>query len=229
MIDWLPMDEEQSKIQTQEILTLLGDSPKKVLDIGCGDGRLLLPIALAGHEVTGIDIDEKAISACAAACAKADVDATLIDGSAFDLLPSLEPVDAIVCCGNTFMLFADIEEGVELLTLCKTSLRGEGIVIIDDIPSDLWPELIEGRWCNGVNEEATLQLVWSKNDGVFAIREGDQVQKDNWELGEDDRLLRLWTMGELRLAALLSDLSPPESPRIMPVGGTVLVMRAIEN
>ena len=229
MNDWLPMDEEQSKNQIQEVLSLLGDSPKKVLDIGCGDGRLLLPLAVAGHEVTGIDIDATAISACAAACAKADVDATLIDGNVLELLPMVDPVDAVVCCGNTFMLFADIDEGVELLQLCKASLLESGIVIIDDIPSDLWPEITDGRWCNGVNDEATLQLVWSKNDTVFAIREGDQVQADNWELGEDDRLLRLWTMGDLRLAARLSDLSPPESSRVMPVGGTVLVMMAAKH
>ncbi|MDP6542029.1 MAG: class I SAM-dependent methyltransferase [Phycisphaerales bacterium] len=229
MNDWLPMDEEQSKNQTQEILSLLGDSSKRVLDIGCGDGRLLLPLAIAGHEVIGIDIDAKAISACAAACSKAEVDAMLIDGNVLEELPLRDPVDVVICCGNTFMLFADVEEGVELLKLCKESLREEGMVIIDDIPGDLWPELSEGRWCNGVNDEETLQLVWSINDGVFAIREGDLVKADNWELGEEDRLLRLWTMGELRLAAMLSDLSPPKHPRVMPIGGTVLVMRAMKN
>ena len=76
-----------------------------------------------------------------------------------------------------------------------------------------------------MNEEETLQLVWSGNDPVFTIREGDDVQPQNWELGKDDRFMRLWTMGELELAARLSDLSPPESPRVMPVGGGVLVMR----
>ena len=229
MNDWLPMDEEQSKTQIREVLLLLGDSPKRVLDIGCGDGRLLLPMAVAGHEVTGMDIDPKAISSCAAACAEVEVDANLVDGNVLELLPLTEPVDAVVCCGNTFMLFAEIEQGVELLQLCRASLRAGGMVIIDDIPGDLWQELTEGRWCNGVNDEETLQLVWSNNDAVFAIRQGDQVQADNWELGEDDRLLRLWTMGDLRLAARLSDLSPPEGSRVMTTGGTVLVMQMVDN
>ena len=228
MNDWLPMDEQQSKDQIQELLILLGDSPKRVLDIGCGNGRVLLPVALAGHIVTGIDIDPKAISACAQACAEVDIDATLMDGNVLDVLPLENAFDVVICCGNTFMLFADIHEGVTLLQLCKKSLHQDGMVIIDDIPRDLWPEIAEGRWCNGVNDEASLQLVWSKDDSVFAIREGDKVQPDNWEFGEDDRLLRLWTMGDLQLAARLSELSPPERPRIMPVGGGVLVMR-VEN
>ena len=225
MNEWMPMEEELSKVQIKEILSLLGESPKKVLDIGCGNGRVLIPAVLAGHEVTGIDIDPAAISACASICASADIDATLIDGDVFDTLPVVVPFDAIICCGNTFMLFEDINEGVRLLQVCRESLAKDGMIIIDDIPRDLWPEITEGRWCNGVNEEESLQLIWSKNDSVFAIREGDEVQPNNWELGKDDRLMRLWTMGELTLAARLSDLSPPESPRVMPVGGGVLVMR----
>lgn len=225
MNEWMPMEEEISEVQIKEVLSLLGDSPTRILDIGCGNGRLLVPAALAGHEVTGIDIDPEALNACAAICAEAGVKVTLIDNDVFEVLPTEKPFDAIICCGNTLMLFADIHQGVRLLQVCRESLGKDGIFIIDDIPRDLWPEIAEGRWCNGVNDEETLQLVWSKNDPVFAIREGNDVQPNNWEFGEDDRLMRLWTMGELELAARLSDLSPPESPRVMPVGGGVLVMR----
>ena len=39
-------------------LTLMGASPKKILEIACGSGRLLVPVAKAGHDVTGLDFDE---------------------------------------------------------------------------------------------------------------------------------------------------------------------------
>ena len=147
----------------------------------------------------------------------------MIDGDFFTKLPLSKPVDVIVCCGQTFMLLADVDQGVEALRLFKESLREGGMVILDDIPGDLWPEVAQGRWANGVNEEETLQLVWASNDTVFAIREGDAVDADMWELGEDDRFLRLWTMGSLRLAAQLAGLSAPE----VPVAGAVLIMRAL--
>jgi SAM-dependent methyltransferase len=222
MSDWLPMDEGQSALQIEAILSLLPKDPQKVIDVGCGDGRILIPLAVAGHNMIGVDFDANAISACASRCSELDVDANLIDADVFDAMPMSEPVDAIVCCGQTLMLIHDVDEAVALFKLFRKSLKKGGIVILDDLPGDLWPEVAEGRWANGVNEEGTLQLVWECNDAVFAIREGDQVDSECWELKKQDRKLRLWTMGSLRLAAKLADLSAPT----VPVAGAILVMRA---
>ena len=65
MNDWLPMDHEQSVIQIKSVIELLGDTPLDVVDVGCGDGRILIPLAVAGHRVVGIDVDPTAMSACA--------------------------------------------------------------------------------------------------------------------------------------------------------------------
>jgi len=40
------------------ILNLIGVQPKHVLEIGCGFGRILLALADAGHDVTGIDVED---------------------------------------------------------------------------------------------------------------------------------------------------------------------------
>jgi SAM-dependent methyltransferase len=222
MNDWLPMDDKQSTLQIESILRVLGKNPCDIIDVGCGGGRILIPLVVAGHRVVGIDLDPEAINACSARCAEIDLDATLIDGSLFELLPLSEPVDAIICCGQTFMLLADVDEAVAALRLFKQSIKNDGIIIIDDIPGDLWPEVANGGWANGVNEDSTLQLVWAHNDAVFTIREGEQVDAGSWELKESDRNVRLWTMGALKLAAQLADLSAPE----VQVKGAVLVMRA---
>ena len=223
MSDWLPMEEAQSQLQIKSILELLGDSPKSIIDVGCGDGRLLLPLSVAGHDVTGIDIDADAVSACARKLAEADLDATLIDGDVLDVMKDCQRADAILICGQTLMLFADIDEAVELLTCCKEQLSEHGMLIIDDLPNDLWGELTQGRWMEGVNEEGTMQLVWAKDDACFAIREGEDVQQDEWGLTEQDRPLRLWTMGSLRLIAQCAGLSAPE----VQVEGAVLVIRSM--
>lgn len=60
---------EQQVIQQNEIdyiLKVVGNSPKNILEVACGGGRISVPLAKAGHKVTGFDFDEfmlgKAIS-----------------------------------------------------------------------------------------------------------------------------------------------------------------------
>ena len=47
-----------STTEAKFLLSILGNSPRKVLEIGCGGGKLLMPLAAAGHIVTGVDVDE---------------------------------------------------------------------------------------------------------------------------------------------------------------------------
>ena len=39
-------------------LSVIGAEPKRILEIACGSGRFLVPMAAAGHDVTGLDFDE---------------------------------------------------------------------------------------------------------------------------------------------------------------------------
>ena len=39
------------------ILSVIGSTPKKVLEVCCGSGRILVPLARAGHLVSGFDAD----------------------------------------------------------------------------------------------------------------------------------------------------------------------------
>ena len=53
-------DKQQSHTYDVEfILSVIGDVRKKVLEACCGSGRILVPIAKAGHDVTGFDIDDE--------------------------------------------------------------------------------------------------------------------------------------------------------------------------
>jgi SAM-dependent methyltransferase len=40
------------------LINIIGNKPKKILEVCCGTGRLLVPLAKANHEITGFDIDE---------------------------------------------------------------------------------------------------------------------------------------------------------------------------
>jgi len=52
---------DQHETETDDvefILSVIGERPKKVLEACCGSGRILVPLAKAGHDVTGFDADE---------------------------------------------------------------------------------------------------------------------------------------------------------------------------
>lgn len=52
-------DYDQTDLSDVEFaLTVIGKAPKHILEIACGSGRILVPLAKAGHIVTGLDFDE---------------------------------------------------------------------------------------------------------------------------------------------------------------------------
>lgn len=50
---------------SDEVIELMGRLPRasRVLDLGCGNGRHALPLALAGHRVTAVDVSSAATEA----------------------------------------------------------------------------------------------------------------------------------------------------------------------
>ena len=44
-----PLEPEESVAQIEALLAALGPAPRRVLDLGCGAGRVLVPLAAAGH------------------------------------------------------------------------------------------------------------------------------------------------------------------------------------
>lgn len=58
---------EQQVTQSDEarfILDIIGSESKKILEVACGGGRILIPLAKSGHTVTGFDFDEFMLEKC---------------------------------------------------------------------------------------------------------------------------------------------------------------------
>lgn len=64
---WYAYIYEQQVVQADEvtfILDIAGNTPKYLLEVACGGGRILAPLAKAGHIVTGFDSDKAMLEKC---------------------------------------------------------------------------------------------------------------------------------------------------------------------
>lgn len=112
-------------------LTEAVDGP--LLEIGCGTGRLLLPLAEAGHTLTGLDLSPVALDAARsklkAAGLTKKVSLRQADMRNFDL-PQRNFALAFIPL-NTFMHCHTIEDQLATLAAIQRHLRPDGQLIID--------------------------------------------------------------------------------------------------
>jgi SAM-dependent methyltransferase len=114
-----------------EVLVQDVDGP--LLEIGCGTGRLLVPLAAAGHTLTGIDLSAVALQIAQAKIEAAGLNQQITlqqaDMRHFDL-PQKDFAMALVPL-NTLMHLHTIDEQLAALRAIGRHLQPEGELIID--------------------------------------------------------------------------------------------------
>jgi SAM-dependent methyltransferase len=212
-VPWLDQDRPHppatSRRQLRALQTLLAPAPKRILDLGCGGGRVLVSLAARGHRVVGLDRSERALGRCARALAAKKASADLVLGDFLAAPLPAGPFDAVLCLGNTFLHASDAAAAADLVASIRARLAPGGAFAIDDLPREFWPEVTEGNWLSGITQSGDAQLVWHATDSVFALRHGERVDPDGWDIKHDDVPMRLWTDGALLLLARAAGLSPP--------------------
>ncbi|MEC9374425.1 MAG: class I SAM-dependent methyltransferase [Planctomycetota bacterium] len=211
--DWSPLDPAEHTHQLETLLALLAaltpiDAP--LLDLGCGSGRIAIPVARMARPVIAVDNDLAALAAFEAPrITKHQAD---LRNPAHPLAPPNAPPIAAACMlGHTFMLLHEPDVAVDLLTRVRALLPPAGFFAIDAFPAPLWADVADGAWQTGVSEDGLWQMIWAEADNVIALRHGDAVDEGDWTLRPDDTLLRLWSMGELTLLARLAGFRPPQT------------------
>jgi SAM-dependent methyltransferase len=101
-----------------------------VLDVGCGWGRLTLPLAELGFEVTGIDTSSVYLERARASAGR--------DGPRFHQIDMREleycaAFDAVLSMSTSFGFFADQDEDQQSLARMGAALRPGGVLVIDTI------------------------------------------------------------------------------------------------
>ncbi len=128
--------QREDDLQMYRDFALAADGP--ILELGCGTGRVLIPLALDGRQVTGLDL-----SAAMLAAAQAKVDAahlgdrvTLIQGDMCDFeIPTCFGLAFIPI--NTFMHCYDTHQQLTCLRCVQRHLQPGGRLIVDVYHPDL--------------------------------------------------------------------------------------------
>ncbi len=114
-----------------ELLASETDGP--LLEIGCGTGRLLVPLARAGHTLTGIDLSEIALNRAQikieAAGLTGQITLHQADMRNFDLRSKTFALAMVPL--NTLMHLHTIEDQIAALKAIHRHLRPDGTLVID--------------------------------------------------------------------------------------------------
>ncbi len=100
-----------------------------VLDVPCGNGRLSLPMALMGYQVTGLDSCSEFISEAKAIAKSYETEITYLKED-MRQLPWKNEFDAAFCMGNSFGYF-DREGSIDSLSAICESLKSGAKFILD--------------------------------------------------------------------------------------------------
>jgi len=119
---------------------------KRVLEPGCGSGRLVAEMAARGYRVSGIDLSKRSLRYLRNRLARRGLKATLYE-SDFTNIDIPEQFDAAFCTFNTFRHLTDEASAVSHLRSVAQHLRPGGLYILGFhiIPLDVVESCIE-RW-----------------------------------------------------------------------------------
>ncbi|MBD0424481.1 class I SAM-dependent methyltransferase [Streptomyces sp. TRM S81-3] len=126
-----------SPARAESVAELVATSPlfgfppgSKVLDLCCGPGLFLVPLAARGFDVTGVDLSEPMLERARSACEEAGADVRLVRG---DMLTYTAPeaFDVVLNVFTSFGYFDDPDDNLRVLRNAWESLAPDGQLLVD--------------------------------------------------------------------------------------------------
>jgi SAM-dependent methyltransferase len=144
------------------------DAGGPVLELGAGSGRIAIPLALAGHEVLGIDTDEAMLQRGRRNWEKArgaiESSRLILQWGDFFEMRTEARFGMTLMAVNTFLIAEDDDARLGLLTTMRESLRPGGVAAVEvGTPEQADLDRFDGR----------LQHEWLRIDPET----GDEVSK----------------------------------------------------
>lgn len=186
---------ERTKWEVQQLLLLLNLKPgAKVLDLGCGQGRISIPLAEQGYEVTGIDISEDLLNEASRRARDSNQRIEFIHGDMRNLSYQ-EEYDAIINLGTAFGYVRDNNDNLNIYKGIYTALKYNGIFIQETENRDFKIRNYNYRVWQNMNDK----IVWSERN--FNTKDSKWTEEISWfeeeEIKNSILTLRLYTPSEL--------------------------------
>ncbi|WP_344104494.1 class I SAM-dependent methyltransferase [Nocardiopsis rhodophaea] len=186
---------ERTAAETAAVRRILGLRPTtRVLDLGCGYGRISVPLARAGMEVTGLDAVPELLERARGAAAAAGVRLELIHSAMRDL-DAVERFDAVVNLSTALGYVPDEADDAAALAAVYRALVPGGRLLIDTENREATLRKARRTWY-----EVAGATVWCRRS--FAPMTGRWTETIDW-LSDTGRggsafSLRLYALTELR-------------------------------
>lgn len=123
----------------QMIVDLAYMAGERALELGCGTGRALLPLAAVGHLVTGVDASPALLEIAQAKTHAAHLSGhvTLVQDDLRTFRLDAPPFDFAYCVSNTLMHLPTQDDQLAVLGNAARHLRPGGLLLIDLFNPDI--------------------------------------------------------------------------------------------
>ena len=130
----------------------------KILDAGCGPGRISVELALRGLDVTGVDLIQSELDAAAETAADENVDLELIRAD-LRTFKSEKKFDCAVNLYTSFGYCDTIEEDAQILKSIYESLKDGGYFILENLSRETAiMNFTDGEWFERAGKTVLTQF-----------------------------------------------------------------------
>lgn len=164
----------------------------RVLDLACGPGTHVVPLARHGARVTGVDLSEAMLSRARAACARAGVAARLVRADMREFTEA-DAYDLVVNLYTSFGYFTDPGDNLAVLRNAHASLAPGGALLVDVLGKEVF-----ASW---VGRPQAVDVAPGSGGGTVFMR--DTVLDDWTRVRSDWTLVRDGTVREASITSVL--------------------------
>lgn len=156
----------------------------KVLEMGCGSGRVMIPLLQAGIAMDGLDYSEEMLDSCRRRCKELKLAPKLIKDEMHNFKLD-DQYDAIIIPAGSFQLIEDREQAITALHHIYSHLSPGGRLIIDlFIPTDLNINVISTRTWNTDNDEVIVLEERQIEANMLEQKIVSLLKYEKWKQGE---------------------------------------------